>query len=66
MGHKVLYQHIMEGVWGVEKYNPLPTNGVTFARAGGAKINMRKLSAKPNKYQRKAAFAKIVAQNKGN
>lgn len=35
MGTKVTYQHIMEGVWGVEKYNPLPSNTVSFSRKGG-------------------------------
>jgi hypothetical protein len=66
MSHKVTYHHIMEGVWGVEKYNPLPSNVVSFSRKGGQKIDMRKLCVKPTKAQKRKAFALLISQQKGN
>jgi hypothetical protein len=64
MRGQLTYHHVMDGVWGVEKYSPLPKQGATFSRAGGAKINMRKLCAKPTKAQKKAAFKKMLDQNR--
>jgi hypothetical protein len=59
MSDKVTYHDVMSGVWGRNgRQRPVKSDAGCQPRSGGAPIRLPKVD-------RKAAFAKIVAQNKG-